>query len=117
MAILLFYVGDPQQTCPQHGNYNAFDYLLNFRPYREYVIYYFGVYLNQHYHKQHIIISNDSKLLSPYPQDQTEPLGADVNTLMPDMDPKTIQFIHHRMIILRMQKHYYKQCLCMLLTM
>ena len=41
MVILLFYGADPHQTCPQHRNYNAFDYLLNFRPYREYGIYYF----------------------------------------------------------------------------
>ena len=45
VAILLFYRADPHQTCPQHRNYNAFDYLLNFRPNREYGIYYFGATL------------------------------------------------------------------------
>ena len=41
VAILLFYGADSHQTCRQYRNYNAFDYLLNFRPYREYGIYYF----------------------------------------------------------------------------
>ena len=45
VAILLFYGADPRQTCPQHRNYNAFDYLLNFRPYRDYGMYYFGATL------------------------------------------------------------------------
>ena len=102
VAILLFYGADPRQTCPQHRNYNAFDYLLNFRPYRDYGIYYFGATLLNTTTNNNISTSSLSLpvrtanyLAHAYPQDQNEPLGANVNALMPDMDPRTIQFIHH----------------------
>ena len=99
VAILLFYGADSHQTCRQYRNYNAFDYLLNFRPYREYGIYYFGATLfNSSTNNNNTSLSSvrtANFLAHAYPQDQNEPLGADVNALMPDMEPRASQFIHH----------------------
>ena len=102
VAILLFYGADPHQNCPQHRHYNAFDYLLNFRPYRDYGMYYFGATLlntttnttTQSTPSLSLPLRTANYLAHMYPQDRNEPLGANVNALMPDMDPTTIQFIY-----------------------
>ena len=87
VAILLFHGADPLQTCPRNRNYTAFNYLVKWRPYRDYGLYYFGATL----------LNKEGRAAEylglMFPQDHVQPFGADVNALMPDMDPVTAHFL------------------------